>query len=202
MNFLHTDYMNKKLTITSRMSPRGLRRQAIGMSLVILGLLVPALPCMAGDSGSWFNGYAFVAPGIRTHEEMISGITHFGGGGEIGISKNISIGAEMGYLRPWKDTHEDIGLFSLSGAYHFRRSGRWVPFAFAGFSLAFWDHTLALHRGDPPSVNETLKLLNFGFGTTYWLRGRKGLRFELRNHIYGAETDRHYMEARFAFIFH
>jgi hypothetical protein len=160
------------------------------------------IPCLAQETRLRSEGYLFVAPGIRTHEEAATAIVHAGGGGEVFVRRGFSVGAEFGYLRPWSESYEDLGMVSMSAFYHSKGTSRWAPFVFAGVSFALRDRTLGLHRGfDLENSAETLTLLNYGVGNTFWLKPRKGLRVEIRDHHYTAETDRHYLELRIGFAF-
>jgi hypothetical protein len=176
--------------------------QFVSAGLLAFWLLTFVLPCPAQESSPRIQGYFFVAPGLRTHEEAITGINHVGAGCEISIRKGISAGAEIGYLRPWGETIEDLGMFSVSASYHRPKSHKWDRFIFAGVSLGLRDRTLALHDGvSKEDASETLTLLNFGFGADYWFKTGKGVRFEIRDHFYVAEVDRNYLELRFGFVF-
>jgi hypothetical protein len=173
---------------------------SLGLSAVLL--LILASPCVAQESASRMQGYFFVAPGLRTHEEVVSGVTHFGGGGEVSIYKGLAAGAEIGYLRPWQkaETYEDLGMLSLDALYRLPKSNKQGYFVAAGVSFGLRDRTLSLQPATPGHfVTQTLTLLNFGFGGTYWFNERKGLRIEIRDHLYVAETDRHYIELRLGF---
>lgn len=185
----------------SLVRPVASRKGIFCLSLLFLSMFVLPALCEAEESPSRIQGYVFAAPGFRTHEEVIAGITHLGGGGDFFISNKIAAQAEIGYLRPWKETVEDIGLLSMSGIYNFSKRGKTSPFVFAGVSFGLRDKTLSLHLDNPQDYSETLTLLNFGFGATYWFQERKGFRFEVRDHLYTAETDRQYLEMRFSFVF-
>jgi hypothetical protein len=165
-------------------------------------LFVFVSPCPAQESVPRGEGYIFIAPGLRTHEEAVNGITHFGGGGKIFLYKGLAAEAEIGYLRPWQETYEDLGMLSFDASNTWRKGSKLTRFVFAGFSFGLRDRTLGLHANNPfEDAAETLNLLNFGFGGTYWFRARSGLRFEIRDHFYLAEIDRHYLEFRLAFAF-
>jgi hypothetical protein len=177
--------------------------QTFTLGLWALSFLIFISPCFAQESEWRIQGYVFAAPGLRTHEEEISGITHVGGGGEVAVYRKLAVAAEIGYLRPWQETYEDVGLFSLDAIFHMPKRGKVSPFVLAGLSLSLRDRTLALHRNtDPYGTAETLNLANFGIGCTFWFKPRSGLRFELRDHLYLAEADRHYLEYRIGFAFH
>ena len=181
------------------------------LALIVLSaslLLAFAPRCAAQESPSGVQGYVFVAPGIRTHEEFVSGLTHVGGGAELFVHKGLAAGAEFGYLRPWTaaDSYEDLFMISLDASYHMPKGKKMTYFLFSGVSFSLRDRTLNNphpypHNGSPPYFSESLTLVNFGFGGTYWFKGRTGLRLEIRDHLYLAEADRHYLECRVALAF-
>ena len=121
-------------------------------------------------------GYAFGGVGLLFDERVNNAVDfvvfravdrtkHFGGGIEWQLSQSIGISTEGSvYLVP------DVGFLSLSvnGSYRFRSAppGRrsLVPFLTGGLSLP-----------GPSSPG-----INIGMGADYWLRGRDGLRFEIR----------------------
>jgi|WetSurSiteA1Bulk_404760.scaffolds.fasta_scaffold53012_2 hypothetical protein len=178
------------------------KKQRLIILYSALFLIMCVLPCAAQESTRKAEGYLFVAPGLRTHEEAINGITHFGGGGKIFLYKGLAAEAEIGYLRPWQEAYEDLGMLSFDASNTWRKGSKLTRFVFAGFSFGLRDRTLGLHANKPfEDAAETLNLLNFGFGGTYWFRARKGLRFEIRDHLYLAEIDRQYLEFRLAFAF-
>lgn len=115
------------------------------------------------------EGYGFIAPG-RIYDETT---VHFGAGGGGPIYKGLGAGLELGYLSPAKRLGDGFGIFSANGSYHFLResaSGKVVPFATGGYSLAF----------SSGSANG----FNFGGGVNYWFADRAGLRFEVRDHVF------------------
>jgi hypothetical protein len=116
------------------------------------------------------QGYVFFAPGAVVEGGYGTGTAHFGGGGEGLIYKGLGIGAEAGYLTPWRDFSLGIGLASANGSYHFRRNRTVSPFVTAGYSLAF--------------RNGHANLVNFGVGLNWWFANKVGVRLEFRDHIY------------------
>jgi hypothetical protein len=173
-------------------------KRLISMGLSAFVLLALASPCLAQEAASGVRGYFFVAPGLRTHNQVVSGIAHFGGGADVFLFKGLAAEAEIGYLRPWgAESHQDLGMLSLSAAYHLRATGRFSRFVSAGVSLGLHDKSMESHNGASSGYSaQTLTLLNFGSGGTYWFTPRKGLRLEIRDHFYVAETHRHYLEFR------
>ena len=130
----------------------------------------------AGAARGRLWGYAFGGVGFLFDERVNNAVDfvvfravdrtkHFGGGIEWQLSQSIGISTEGSvYLVP------DMGFLSLSvnGSYRFRSAppGRrsLVPFLTGGLSLP-----------GPSSPG-----INIGMGADYWLRGRDGLRFEIR----------------------
>jgi len=116
------------------------------------------------------QGYAFFAPSGVFTKYGHTGTVHFGGGGEALVYKGIGIGAELGYLAPWKYMGSGIGMLSVDGSYHFTRNRKVSPFITGGYSLAFRDGHI--------------NLVNFGGGMNWWVTDRFGLRLEFRDHLY------------------
>jgi hypothetical protein len=134
------------------------------------------------------QGYFFFAPGGIFEGGYHVGTAHFGGGGEVLPYKGIGIGAEAGYLTPWRDFSQGIGLASVNGSYHFMRNRSVSPFVTAGYSLAFREG----HAN----------LFNFGGGVNWWFADRVGVRLEFRDHIYTYGTHRaDYLGGRIGFAF-
>jgi hypothetical protein len=138
------------------------------------------------------QGYVFFAPGGIFEGGYHTGTAHFGGGGEGLIYKGIGLGAEVGYLTPWRDFSQGIGMASVNGSYHFMRNRTVSPFVTAGYSLGFREGHI--------------NLVNFGGGVNWWMNDRIGLRLEFRDHIYSEShfnhTDRfHYLGGRIGFAF-
>ncbi len=134
------------------------------------------------------QGYVFFAPGAVVQGGYSTGTAHFGGGGEGLIYRGLGIGAELGYLTPWRDFSSGIGIFSVNGSYHFNRTEKLSPFITGGYSLAF--------------RNGHINLANFGGGVNYWFREKMGLRLEFRDHIHtGSFPTAHYLSARIGLSF-
>ena len=119
---------------------------------------------------------------------------HFGGGADIFLHKGLAAEAEIGYVLPFQELVDKFGLLSFDMSYHVPRGKRLVLFAFAGYSVGLRDSSF--DNGD-----RTNHLINFGVGATRWFGNGKGLRVELRDHLYTAETDRHYLGLRVALAF-
>jgi len=123
-------------------------------------------------------GYGFFAPGFVAESGQKSGVLHLGGGGEARIYKGLGAGAELGYLYPRQSFRDGFGLLSANGIYHFQTEGRAqkvIPFATAGYSLAFRDG----------SAN----LFNFGGGIDYWASEKVAVRLEARDHVWPNNGD-------------
>lgn len=134
------------------------------------------------------QGYVFFAPGTIVGNGYSTAAVHFGGGGEGFLYKGIGLGAEGGYLTPWRNFGSGIGVASVNGSYHFNRDRKLSPFISGGYSLAF--------RSD------TANLFNLGGGVNYWFRDKVGLRLELRDHIYSdRSSNTHYLAGRIGFSF-
>jgi hypothetical protein len=134
------------------------------------------------------QGYAFFGPGAIVEDGYSVAVAHFGGGGEGFLYKGLGLGAEAGYLTPWRDFGNGIGLVSFNGSYHFNRDRKLSPFVSGGYTLGF--------RSD------TANLFNFGGGVNYWFRDRVGLRLEFRDHVYSEQSlNIHYLGGRIGFSF-
>jgi hypothetical protein len=149
--------------------------------------IIPS-PCAAQNSSSAHaQGYVFVAPGLWTHEETVSGTLHFGGGGEAFIHKGLAAGAEIGYVLPWRAPGDGIGMLSLDASYHVPRGSKLAVFVTGGYSLGF--------------RSQTANFLNLGGGATYWFKKKEGIRFEVRNHFYTESMRTDYLDFRLGFAF-
>ncbi len=137
------------------------------------------------DSEHRGQGYVFFAPGGIVRDWSKVATAHFGGGGEYLFYQGLGIGAELGYLTPWKDFSSGIGMLSANGSYHFARNQRLSPFLTGGFSVGFRYGIDGLY--------------NFGGGVNYWFRDRLGLRLEFRDHV-DAYTN-HYLSGRIGLSF-
>jgi hypothetical protein len=138
------------------------------------------------------QGYAFFAPGGLFTRWGHTGTAHCGAGGEGLLYRGIGIGAEAGYLTPWRDFSAGIGMVSADGSYHFMRNRKVSPFVTGGYTLAFRDGAA--------------NMVNVGGGANWWVKEGLGLRLEFRDHIYsesyGNHTERiHYLGGRIGFAF-
>jgi hypothetical protein len=136
------------------------------------------------DNRQSSRGYVFVAPGVVVGQGDSAGLLHFGGGGEWSLYKGIGVGAELGYLAPYRYFSSGVGLFSLNGLYTFRTSAssRFEPFVTGGYSLLFREGHL--------------NAVNFGAGTHYWFGKKVGLRLEVRDHVSPEYFSDHFIQGR------
>ena len=138
-----------------------------------LVLVAGAAPAQtASEPRAW--GYGFGAIGGTSGGSIAT--LHVGGGGEGLVYKGLGLGAEVGYLFPFENLGDGIGILSTDVSYHFvkpRANRKLVPFVTGGFSLAF--RSGASGGG------------NFGGGVQYWLRPRLGLRFEFRDQVFSSD---------------
>jgi len=149
--------------------------------------------CLAGGDAHAqgpMTGYVFGTTGQFKVEEFSFTTFQAGGGGEYLIGGIFGVGAEVSYLAPTEAWGEGIGVFSANGSYHFRKSGKLVPYVTAGYSLLFDD------------LDDTLNAFNVGGGVNYWFARRAGLRLELRDHIHSTDdVTLHWWGFRFGITF-
>jgi hypothetical protein len=145
------------------------------MKRVLLALLLVALvPVWASaQDPDWSkgHGYAYFAPGLAGAQGETGMTTaHIGGGGEGFFTRNLGLGAEVGYLAPFESFSDGIGTFSPNFVARFRaKSGqnKVEPFVTGGYTLFF--------------SSGTANGVNFGGGVNYWFKEHVGLRFEVRD---------------------
>jgi len=149
--------------------------------VIIMSFLVLAPAAVFGQTPSeprgW--GYGFGAVGGTSGSSVAT--LQVGGGGEGLVFKGFGLGAELGYLAPFENLSDGIGILSTNVSYHFvkpKANRKLVPFVTGGFSLAF--------RGGQAAGG------NFGGGVQYWMRPHLGLRFEFRDHIFSSDTSNLY----------
>jgi opacity protein-like surface antigen len=152
-------------------------RESIMRKIIVGVILLMAAQGVALAQGStdrkgW--GYAFGGVGGASG----SGSTAFfsaGGGGEGLVFKGLGLGAEIGYVAPFRDPGNGIGIVSPNISYHFSRESKLVPFVTGGYSLAFRN-----------SANSSGG--NFGGGVQYWMKDRVALRVEFRDHVFSSDS--------------
>jgi hypothetical protein len=145
------------------------------MKGVLLALLLVALvPMWASAQASEYSkghGYVYFAPGLAGAQGETGMTTaHIGGGGEGFFTRNLGLGADVGYLAPFESFSDGIGTCSPNFVARFRakNGGNKVePFVTGGYTLFFRS---GMDNG-----------VNFGGGVNYWFREHVGLRFELRD---------------------
>jgi hypothetical protein len=146
-------------------------RRLVMVVSILLGAQVVALGQTASEPRGW--GYGF--GGVVGTSEGPAALLHVGGGGEGLVYKGLGLGAEIGYLSPFQDLGEGIGILSTNVGYHFvKPNHKLVPFITGGFSLAF------KHGASGGG--------NFGGGVQYWMRPHLGLRFEFRDHVFSSDN--------------
>lgn len=145
--------------------------------VLVVGLLVliPASTYAqtATDPRAW--GYGFGAVGGTSGNTVAT--LHLGGGGEGLVYKGLGLGAEVGFVSPFRDLGNRVGILSTNVSYHFVKPAsdqKLVPFVTGGFSLAF--------RGGASGGG------NFGGGVQYWIRPHVGMRFEFRDHVFSSDS--------------
>ena len=164
-----------------------MRRVIIGLILVIT-TSVTALAQSAGNAPRGW-GYFVGGAGATAGNGSSSATFQVAGGGEGLLYKGLGIGAEVGYLAPFKGAGEGFGILSVNPSYHFKNasaSGRLVPFVTGGYSLGF--------RSGTASGG------NFGGGVQYWMKDHVGLRFEFRDHLFSSDTP-HFFQFRVGLSF-
>jgi hypothetical protein len=147
--------------------------------VMILLSLVPAaaLAQNAGDRRAW--GYVFGGAGGNSGGSSTPSF-QVGAGGEGLVYKGLGLGAEIGYLAPFRSGGDGIGIFSPDVSYHFKSSkSKLVPFVTGGYSLAFRS-----------GVNSSGG--NFGGGVQYWMKDHLGLRLESRDHVFSSDSPHFY----------
>lgn len=148
-----------------------MQRTIVGVILLIAAQGV-ALAQGSNERRGW--GYAFGGVGGASG----SGSTAFfqaGGGGEGLVYKGLGLGAEVGYIAPFRSPGDGFGILSPDVSYHFSNgSSKLVPFVTGGYSLAF-------RRGTSSGGN-------FGGGVQYWMKDRVALRVEFRDHVFSSDS--------------
>jgi hypothetical protein len=146
-------------------------RRMILMAMILMTVQGMALAQSSSERRGW--GYAFGGAGASSGD-FSTGYFQFGGGGEGLVGKGFGMGAEIGYLAPFRSGGNGIGLFSAGPSYHFNRASKLVPFVTGGYSAAF--RSGASHGG------------YFGGGVHYWMKEHVGLRFEVRDHVFSSDS--------------
>jgi hypothetical protein len=145
-------------------------RKIILSAIILVAIQGVALAQTPNERRGW--GYVFGGAGASSGD-FSTGFFQVGAGGDALVAKGFGLGAEIGYLAPFRSSGNGIGLFSGNASYHFNRGSRLVPFVTGGYSAAF--RSGASHGG------------NVGGGVHYWMKDHIGLRFEVRD--YGFSSD-------------
>jgi hypothetical protein len=153
-------------------------------------LVMVSLPLLAAGQTAVqpkAHGYFFFAPGVTTPGS--TGTAHFGGGGEGLIYKGLGVGAELGYLAPWRSFASGIGTFSPNVSYHFlpKQDRKLEPFVTGGYTLFF--------------RSGTANGFNFGGGINYWLKDSIALRFAVRDNVWTKYATGHHVGFRIGVTF-
>jgi len=146
-------------------------RKIIITAIVMMTIQGIALAQGSNERRGW--GYVFGGAGASSGD-FSTGFFQVGAGGEGLVANGFGLGAEIGYLAPFRSGGNGIGLFSGDASYHFNRSSKLVPFVTGGYSAAF--RSGASHGG------------NFGGGVHYWMKEHVGLRFEVRDHVFSSDS--------------
>jgi len=164
------------------------------MKRVLLALLLVALvPVWASAQDSEYSkghGYVYFAPGFATAEGESAGMAHIGGGGEGFFTRNLGLGADVGYLAPFRSMADGIGTISPNFVARFPSKsgdGKVEPFVTGGYTLFF--------------RSGTANGFNFGAGANYWFKDHVGLRFEVRDNVMAEEGTGHFVGFRIGLAF-
>lgn len=152
------------------------RRTITAMTLLAL-IQAVAFAQSPSDKRAWvyvFGGAGGNSGGGSTASFQV------GAGGEKLVYKGLGLGAEIGYLAPFRSGGDGIGILSPDVSYHFKSSNsKLVPFVTGGYSLAF--------RSGPTSSGG-----NFGGGVQYWMKDHLGLRLAFRDHVFSSDSPHFY----------
>jgi hypothetical protein len=141
--------------------------------LIVTALWIVWLPLVVaaqGTDASRGHGYVYFAPGVTSPGG--TGTMHLGAGGEGFFTRNLGLGADVGYVAPFESFTDGIGTFAPNFVTRFRAKSddnKVEPFVSGGYTLFFREGTA---NG-----------VNFGGGLNYWFRERLGLRFEVRDNV-------------------
>ena len=140
------------------------------MKLVIAFWVTVWLICSSAAAQS-YNGHGYGFFGLDTPSSGSPGdLLSAGAGGEGFVWRGLAAGGDISYVGPREEYGSGVGLLSVNGSYHFvdrAQPGRLIPFATAGYGLAF--------------RSGTLNLWNIGGGATWWFNRHLGLRAEVRS---------------------
>src|SRR5437870_2906967 len=125
------------------------------------------------------RGWGYLFGGAGSSSGSPTAQFQVGGGGEALAHKGLGLGAEVGYIAPFRAAGDGFGIISADVSYHFqKRSSKFAPFVTGGYSLAFRSGTSS--GGD------------FGGGAQYWIKEHVALRFEFRDHVFSSDSPHFY----------
>lgn len=152
-------------------------------------MFLPFLAAAQDSDHSKGHGYAYFAPGAMVQtgcgECDRLATAHVGGGGEGFLTRNLGVGADLGYLTPTRSWGDGIGTFSPNFVVRFRakdNDNRVEPFVTGGYTLFF--------------RSGTANGFNVGGGVNYWFKECVGLRLELRDNVWTEFGTVHYVGFR------
>jgi hypothetical protein len=130
-----------------------------------------------------------------------AGTSGFGSGQKIGVGfggerlvhAGIGVGGELqGFVLGTNGSAAGGVLVALDGSYHLRLAERrWVPFVTGGYSgFAGCGSGCAVFSG-----------FNYGGGVNYWVKSNRGVRLEVRDHVFQDYGPVHLVEFRVGFSF-
>lgn len=156
---------------------RALVTRTITAMAVVALIQAVAFAQTPSDKRAW--GYVFGGAGGNSGGGSTASF-QVGAGGEGLVYKGLGLGAEIGYLAPFRAGSDGFGIFSPDVSYHFKSShSKLVPFVTGGYSAAF--RSGAISSGG-----------NFGGGVQYWMKDHLGLRLEFRDHVFSSDSPHFY----------
>ena len=145
----------------------------VGGRAVIAVILLSATTMFAQDTS--LSAYTFAGVGAATSTfNRSTTLFHVGGGAELTNAKGLGVGTEFGYLGPWSNGSNGVGLYSLNALYRFAHDSEVQPFVTGGYSLGF--------------RSQTAHFVNVAGGATAWFRPGMGVRIEFRDNIRDPST--------------
>ena len=146
-------------------------RKIIQVAIILFAIQGVAFAQSSNERRGW--GYVFGGVGASSGD-FSTGFFQLGAGGDALVVNGVGLGAEIGYLAPFRSGGNGIGLFSGDASYHFNRNSKLIPFVTGGYSAAF--RSGASHGG------------NVGGGVQYWMNEHVGLRFEVRDYVFSSDS--------------
>src|SRR6476661_8309420 len=93
---------------------------------VVLLMTIQGIVYAQGSKERRAWGYGFTGVGGSSGSGSAA-LFEAGAGGEGLFYKGLGMGAEVGYVGPFRDTGNGFGILSTDVVYHFRRSSKLVP---------------------------------------------------------------------------